>query len=969
MIRTILDWAITSSTLILLVLALRWLVGRRVSPRLRYGLWLLVMVRLATPNLPWESGISVLAAAGENPGYQLAATLPERMELREDGTVGGMASRREEHFNWDGLDENGENSETFHNDYGWLLTPDVEEARALWEQGEKAVDTASLKRMVDAQSALGVIWQCGAWLLGGFFLIVNLRFYRDLRKKRQPTGEYRGLPVYEAEGLASPCLFGLFSPAIYLTPGLEGAERDHVLAHEYTHFRQGDHGWAIWRGVLLAVHWYNPLVWLAAGLSRRDCELACDEGAVKLLGEEHRADYGRTLVGLVTRKTAPADLLRCATTMTGGKSALKERVALLVKRPRTTALMAVLVAAACVLFSVCTFTGAAAGPEDAPPQEEQEPADAPEPAPPGNPPQPETLLEVPEDLPTALMNLNRPAEEQGEWLLLAQAPGFDIALYRSAGDDQHVYLRVTNQSFQRFDRDLSGMELLPTLEVVEGEADTTVQALYRRYQGIYFSGSSYEPAIVADQVLYTWHEEGKYWDEEYISTQPALLTQDMPALADLPDRIVGPGTPEAAADMWRIGEVSEAGLSLYYQQSTGKTWLRDENAATSLGAIQEVEGVDVCMPQMILPELYWADLDGDGLEELAAVSCEASGTGVRQEVLTVFRRSGQRWTWTTHVPETMANSFNQELVYQFYEDGTAYLSCWGEELLLDLSELWERGYWDRAPDYCGLTALMTSYTYEDGGFVLSIGGEILDSAGPHLHGYCFEYVCPITYISDYSSGEGYLSSRSGVLRSEFAAEQPEFDPDSLSQPLRRAMGEFIEDCRAAFPDAGMEALSQNRFALHDLDGDGREELICELNAAESGTNRRTTVYNANGTVRREFEPSPVFYDNGVVSEPWSHNQGQACAIWPYTLYQYTPALGYQACGGARAISSQMERFPRAADRDGDGMVYYIGEDAYREEHPVDGDAYQAWREQYLAGAKVVPVRYFHLTEELIAVLA
>ena len=63
----------------------------------------------------------------------------------------------------------GENSETFHNPYGWVLTPSGEEVQALREEGEKAVDTASLKRMVDVQSALGTLWQCGIWLVGASF--------------------------------------------------------------------------------------------------------------------------------------------------------------------------------------------------------------------------------------------------------------------------------------------------------------------------------------------------------------------------------------------------------------------------------------------------------------------------------------------------------------------------------------------------------------------------------------------------------------------------------------------------------------------------------------------------------------------------------------------------------------------------------------------------------------------------------
>ena len=114
---------------------------------------------------------------------------------------------------------------------------------------------------------------------------------------------------------------------------------------------------------------------------------------------------------------------------------------------------------------------------------------------------------------------------------------------------------------------------------------------------------------------------------------------------------------------------------------------------------------------MILPELYWEDLDGDGTRELAVISCEGDGTGVHQETLTVFRRSGQRWTWTTHRLESLADSLNREMTYQFYEDGTACINYNGLDLLLDLSLLWESDYWGgAAPEICELSQYQINYT-------------------------------------------------------------------------------------------------------------------------------------------------------------------------------------------------------------------------------------------------------------------
>ena len=154
--------------------------------------------------------------------------------------------------------------------------------------------------------------------------------------------------VYVA-GLPSPCLFGLFRPAVYVT---EEVARDpamlrHVLAHERTHYRHRDHLWSVLRGAALAVHWWNPLVWLAVSLSRRDGELACDEGALRALGEGERTAYGETLLSLVTARAAPRDLLSFATTMSGGKRSLRERITRIACQPKQ--LVSAIVAAVLLL--------------------------------------------------------------------------------------------------------------------------------------------------------------------------------------------------------------------------------------------------------------------------------------------------------------------------------------------------------------------------------------------------------------------------------------------------------------------------------------------------------------------------------------------------------------------------------------------------------------------------------------------
>ena len=99
-----------------------------------------------------------------------------------------------------------------------------------------------------------------------------------------------------------------------------------MLAHEQTHARHLDPLWSLLRGVCLTIYWFDPLVWLAAVLSREDCELACDEGTLRALGADERTAYGKALLTLVPVCDKPQNPLLGATTMTSGKRGLKERI-------------------------------------------------------------------------------------------------------------------------------------------------------------------------------------------------------------------------------------------------------------------------------------------------------------------------------------------------------------------------------------------------------------------------------------------------------------------------------------------------------------------------------------------------------------------------------------------------------------------------------------------------------------------
>lgn len=333
----LLNWVSTASLLTAAVLLLRAAFGRRISARLRYALWAVALARLLVPGQFFTAPVE---APRVLPEVRTVQTLPAgRLFPAETPPSGG---------------ETGSPAQA-------VPTP----------AGEEISPAPAARKSLDLPALLGGIWLAGTAGMAAAFLLSNLNFARRLRRVRVPleTAGSSPLPVYTAGGLPSPCLFGVLRPAVYVTPeaAADPAALRHVLAHETTHYRQGDHLWSALRCAALAVHWWNPLVWLAAALSRRDAELACDEGTLKVLGDGERRAYGNTLLSLVTARRKPGDLLRCATTMTGDKRSLRERVSRIAKAPKRWLWAAVLTVGLAALVCACSFARTEAPkPEDGP---------------------------------------------------------------------------------------------------------------------------------------------------------------------------------------------------------------------------------------------------------------------------------------------------------------------------------------------------------------------------------------------------------------------------------------------------------------------------------------------------------------------------------------------------------------------------------------------------------------------------
>lgn len=341
MMELLISWCVTSSILLAVFLLLRGTLFRKLSPRVRYALWGVVLLRLLVPfQIP---SLSLPAAAADlAPELSTISERPIFPNTILVRPINPSVSLDEE--DQADLPHSASTIESNLSEYYHFGGPTLSDG-------------------------VQVVWAAGAGVVLLAVLAANLRFAQKLRQSRRPLPTAGcPLPVYEADGLSSPCLCGVLRPAVYLTPEAaeDGRVRTHVLSHELTHFRHRDHIWSLLRCLALALHWYNPLVWAAVILSKRDGELACDEGTIARLGEAERIPYGRTLIGLVARRSGAGGVLSCSTTMTGGKKTVQRRIAQLVKQPETKKTALFLAAAAVALAAVFVFAGGQRGQETVP---------------------------------------------------------------------------------------------------------------------------------------------------------------------------------------------------------------------------------------------------------------------------------------------------------------------------------------------------------------------------------------------------------------------------------------------------------------------------------------------------------------------------------------------------------------------------------------------------------------------------
>ena len=302
----LLNLSISASWLVLAVLVLR-LVSKRSPKWMNVLLWGIVALRLVLP-FSIESALSLIPSAETvSPAvvqFDPAPTITSGVSVIDNAVNPSLS----EHFS--------------------------------------AVPTASVNPLYVWTEIAGWVWLIGL----GAMLLYALVSYLRLRRRVSVS-----LPIqdhiYLCDAISSPFILGVVKPRIYLPSGLDEVQRQNVLAHEQAHLARRDHWWKPLGFALLAVYWFNPVLWLAYTLLCRDIELACDERVIRTMDESAVKTYSTVLLACSMPRKA---VITCP--LAFGEVGVKERVrnALRYKKPAFWVVAASV--AVCVVVAVCFLT-------------------------------------------------------------------------------------------------------------------------------------------------------------------------------------------------------------------------------------------------------------------------------------------------------------------------------------------------------------------------------------------------------------------------------------------------------------------------------------------------------------------------------------------------------------------------------------------------------------------------------------
>ena len=298
---SLLNISITAGWLILAVILLRFLL-KKAPKTLNFILWALVALRLIFP-FSIESALSLIPSA--EPVHESSYSA----DISLDSGISAVDAPVNSFIN------SGYNA----------------------VQTEKGIDIAEI---------CGIIWAVGLAAMLTYFAVSYLRVKKQTAAKINLRDN-----IFVCDDVNSPFILGVFRPKIILPSGLSDEQTEYVIRHEKAHLRHRDNLWKPLGYALLAVYWFNPLVWAAYLLLCRDIELACDERVIKNMDKDSVAGYSQALLDCVSNKRT---VLACPVAF--GEVATKERVKNVLNYKKPAFWIIIIAVIASIIAAVCFMT-------------------------------------------------------------------------------------------------------------------------------------------------------------------------------------------------------------------------------------------------------------------------------------------------------------------------------------------------------------------------------------------------------------------------------------------------------------------------------------------------------------------------------------------------------------------------------------------------------------------------------------
>lgn len=949
--------SLQACVLILIVLAVRPFLKK--YPRIySYGLWILVGARLLCPALI-EASFSLQPELLLSSGTAQIQQLPDEIQGSNTGTGEPVQGKDGETYSGTKQQDKPESVSALQPDAVPNTQPDkvqnvqyvsgsvsrsdnpaepsgTEPAGKESSENRGRSEKEGLYRLFTILYLTGAGIVCCIYLLQ--FLLVRKRIAAAVRDKEN---------VWYCENISTPFVMGIIRPKIFLPYDLSEQEKYHVLLHERTHIRHHDPLIRFAGLLCICLHWWNPLVWLAVHKMNQDMEMFCDEAALRNATVTERKLYAGALLSFAEKQSG------FSVGLAFGESNTERRVRNIMKKRKSSFIIIVLLVLLAVfcIFAFLTVPKESGKDSDIPVISDDEGI------------QEDNGAGGAENKNENQGGSEKQENSQGQGSEGTEPGSGSITLT----EDDLDYLKRLSM-------------LLPDFsEEAEMDAGFWENYLFCTYT------SDFERETV------------NLYSEQY-GSEILYVKIDAAEVGRTVEQIFGKTLSEYVKDMQALGDSTD---NIKYED--GYFYISISDSPDYVLELKETAAADGVTKVVLLESV---DFEPGPIAEITLYLLPAENergfiiTGRASEIFTQGGGNQIQWDKTSIYGTWKITDYIAPWIYALTEEEiNSYI---GRSIVYTENSIClENEDSKKVERYSReiVTAREFEEMYRASTAELGISGTALNYYEAAVEGD-FPFGSSF-YQVDYDNA---LIFYEGVffraVREEIQEEETETNvnpPENGAQDGDTKVGR--EAMLAAytavlegiyfdhvFPD-GQECgfdeifdITQNRFAVFDIDFDGKDELIVEYSDSYVA-GMVTKIYgfdSESNTVREEFSGFPVlvYYDNGIIEVWASHNHGRAATLedfWPYALHQYDPETdSYPVIAvvdawdkaWAKIDPSSGAAFPEEVDTDGDGVVYYIMKDGKFEYNtPCDFEEYNQWRNSYLGEAERIVVPYSYLTEE------